>query len=109
MNYGDRNQNIRLIVRGDMYGDDDKQWYGDQMDMQPGDITSMGARTATDETTRRPQGVTDIESGQRYMDVKPLPKPAWRLDSATIIPEPLEFAIDVPVAPGAVRFVKIDW
>ena len=109
INYEERAQNIRFIVRGDMYGDDEKKWYGDQTDLEPGDITSMGARTATDDSTRKPAGVTDIESGQSYMEVKALPKPAWRLDSATIIPEPLEFAIDLPVGAGGVRFVKIDW
>lgn len=109
INYEERAQKIRFIVRGDMYGDDDKQWYGDQTDLEPGDITSMGARTATDDSTRKPVGVTDIESGQRYMDVKALPKPAWHLDSTTIIPEPLEFAIEVPVGAGGIRFVKIDW
>ena len=107
VNYEDRAVNARLIVRGDMYGDDETMWYGDQADAEPGIFGESGTYTKTDETARRPVAAVDIESGQEYRQVMNLPKPARRHDSASIIPEPLEDAINVPVAPGAIKFVTV--
>ena len=107
VNYEERAVNARLIVRGDMYGDDETMWYGDQADVKPGSFGEVGTLSKTDETARRPVAAVDIESGQEYRQVMNLPKPAWRHDSASIIPEPLEYAINVSVAPGAIKFVTV--
>jgi hypothetical protein len=106
-NHEDRAANVRLIVRGDMYGNDETGWYGDQADEEPGTVGGLGVKTKTDENTRRPIGAEDIESGALYTNVSMLPKPAWRHDSCSIIPEPLEYVITVPVMPGAIKYVKV--
>ena len=102
-------QQQRLIVRGEVYGDDERQWYGDQETMIPGNRGPAGARTQTDDTARRPKGVVDILTGQMFTEVQALPKPAWHLDCTTIIPEPLEYAVTVPVQPGAMRLMRVVW
>nr|MCR4617286.1 hypothetical protein [Lachnospiraceae bacterium] len=107
VNYEERAVNARLLVRGEMYGDDETMWYGDQTDLEPGDLSGAGAVTKTDLSAKKPVGATDILSGQKYAAVTMLPKPAWHLDSTTIIPEPLEYAINIPVGPGGIKFVKL--
>ena len=102
-------QTVRVIVRGDMYGSDETMQYGDQEFMIPGNRGPAGAHTATDDTAKRPFGLADIETGQQFTDVLALPKPSWHLDCTTIIPEPLEYAVSLPVQPGAVRFVRVIW
>ncbi len=109
VNYDERSQSVRLIIRGEMYGDDENKWYGDQTDIEPGDLSGAGMATKTDKKTNKPVGAVDIESGKRYESVTLLPKPAWHLDSTTIIPEPLEYAINIPVGPGGIKFIRIEW
>ena len=99
----------RLIIRGDVYGSDERQWYGDQETMVPGNRGPAGARTDTDGTARRPTGVMDLTTGEMFTEVQALPKPAWHLDCTTIIPEPLEYAVPVPVQAGAARLVRVVW
>lgn len=102
-------QTQRLIVRGDLYGNDETQWYGDQETMIPGNRGPGGARTKTDDVARRPKGALDLLTGQLFTEVQALPKPAWHLDCTTIIPEPLEYAITVPVQAGGMRLMRIVW
>ena len=103
----DRAANVRVILRGEIYGDDATLWYGDQADSEPGSISATGASTKTDLRAERPGGLEDVENGTQLTNLIALPKPAWKLDSCTIVPEPLEYAVMVPVAPGAIRFFRI--
>lgn len=52
-------------------------------------------------------GLVDLETGKKYTDKVALPKPAFRGDSAAIIPEPEEYAFEVPMFPGRFMFFKL--
>ena len=100
------NQDVRDFAEKP-YGDDATLWYGNQADAEPGNISATGASTKTDLRAERPGGLEDVENGTQLTNLIALPKPAWKLDSCTIVPEPLEYAVMVPVAPGVIRFFRI--
>ncbi|MBQ4086579.1 MAG: hypothetical protein IJC54_08455 [Clostridia bacterium] len=55
------------------------------------------------------RGLRDLETGREYTAALPLPRPNCRGDATTVIPEPEEFAFEVPVWPGrSVVFEVID-
>lgn len=53
------------------------------------------------------KGLRDIETGRVYADCLPLPRPNNRSDATTTIPEPDEFAFELPVWPGRCAFFEI--
>lgn len=53
------------------------------------------------------KGIEDMETGERYADLLPLPKPGRWFDGCTIMPEPEEYAVDIPVIPGNPKLIRI--
>lgn len=50
------------------------------------------------------KGIRDLESGELYAELQPQPEPSRWFDGCTTMPEPLEYAIDIELAPGEIRF-----
>ena len=53
------------------------------------------------------RGLRDLESGQVYSHSLPLPTPACRGDATTVIPEPAEYAFEIPLRPGCYMFFEV--
>lgn len=52
-------------------------------------------------------GVEDLEDGSVFNNQIPQPKPSMWFDGCTIMPEEEEYAVDVPVGPGTMKYFKI--
>ena len=53
------------------------------------------------------KGLRDIETGRVFTQCKALPLPGHRGDATSEIPEPPEFAFDVPMFPGRYMFFEV--
>lgn len=53
------------------------------------------------------KGIVDIETNERFDNLTALPKPDRWFDGCTIMPEPLEYAVDIEVEPGKLKFFRI--
>lgn len=53
------------------------------------------------------KGLRNIETGKVYTSCLPLPTPDCRGDATTVIPEPAEYAFEVPLSPGSYLFFEI--
>ena len=52
-------------------------------------------------------GLRDIETSRVYTACLPLPVPSHRDDATTVIPEPAEFAYEIPLRPGCYMFLEV--
>ena len=55
----------------------------------------------------RCKGLRNLETGHVYTECITLPEPACRGDATTVIPEPTEYAYEVPMWPGRYLFFEI--
>lgn len=51
--------------------------------------------------------IEDIETKQCYSAIRPMPLPSKWFDGCTIMPEEPEFAIDIDMEPGEMKFIKV--
>ena len=86
---------VKVIVRGNVYGNDETMWY--DADQTPADF-DPGC----------PAAIADAETGQKVTHFEELPRPSRHFDCTTIIPEPLEFAATVSVWGGAMKVFRIE-
>ena len=52
-------------------------------------------------------GIEDVESGVKVETVVPMPLPSKWFDGCTVMPEDPEFAIDISITPGQLKFFRI--
>lgn len=53
------------------------------------------------------KGVVDVETGAEMLNVIPQPEPSRWFDGCTIMPEAKEYAVDLKMTGGRIKFVKV--
>ena len=53
------------------------------------------------------KGIEDVFTGERFDNLSELPKPSMWFDGCTIMPEPDEYTVDIPVLPGTIRLFRV--
>ena len=86
---------VKVIVRGNVYGNDETMWYDAE-------------QTPADYDPGCPAALVDAETGQKITYFEELPRPSRHFDCTTIIPEPLEFAATVNMFGGAMKVFRIE-
>lgn len=57
---------------------------------------------------RELKGLVNVETGEKYKAIIPMPKPGCWFDCCTFIPEDEEYAVEMKLGPGEVRFIEIE-
>lgn len=57
---------------------------------------------------RELKGLINIETNEKYSAIIPMPKPGCWFDCCTFIPEDEEYAVEIKIGPGEVRFLSIE-
>ena len=57
---------------------------------------------------RELKGLINIETKEKYSAIIPMPKPGCWFDCCTFIPEDEEYAVEIKLGPGEVRFLSIE-
>ena len=54
------------------------------------------------------KGIKNMETGAVYDALVPMPKPSRWFDGCTVMPEEEEYAVDIQLMPGEIRFITIE-
>lgn len=54
------------------------------------------------------KGIADVETGEKMESLIPMPKPSRWFDGCTIMPEAEEYAVELKLSPGQMKFIRVE-